>query len=142
MSNVEDFHQAMETKFFTGAGLNYPGTKIYTPNAKWIEPMNQTWFAFYVLQGDTFNATISMDKKVERTTVVLHISVYTPVETFERSALGQAETLMRLFSNKDFQISPTQYAKFKAGNVKTSPDPKTGKFRVIATVPGHRDTLV
>jgi hypothetical protein len=134
---VSDFHRLMEQTFFAGRDQFYPGTKIYTPNAKWKEPQNENWFAFYNLSGDTFNA--SLKPLVERTAVVLHISVYTPVETYERSALEMAETAARWFANKDFKVDFFQDAKFRAANIKTSPDPKTGKFRVIATVPGWRD---
>jgi len=138
---IGDFDRLMEQTFFAGVNANFPGTKIYTPNAKWIEPMNQNWFAFHVLSGDTFNANIGR-QKVERTTVVLHISVYAPVETFERTAKEMAETAARWFANKDFRVDMFQYANFRAPNIKSSPDPKSGKYRIIATVPGHRDVNV
>lgn len=137
-----DFHKAIEKEFFSKAALAYPGIKTYTPNAKWVEPTNAEWFALHILSGETFNSTISMGKKVERTPLVLHISVYSPAETYERIVIEMAETAARWFANKDFRISADQYANFRAASVKTSADPKTGKFRAIATVPGYRDVLI
>jgi hypothetical protein len=131
----------MEQTMFAGVGANYPGTKIYTPNAKWIEPVNSPYFSFHVLEGDTFNANVG-SKKVERTAVVLHIAVYTPVETFERTAVEMTETTSRLFSNLNFWVNASQNVNFRAASIKTSSDPKTNKFRVIGTVPGVRDVTV
>jgi hypothetical protein len=136
-AHIADFHKLMEETFFAKVAEIYPGTKIYTPNAKWIEPANAYWFAFWIIGGDTFNA--SLKPLVERTAIVIHISVYAPPETNERAAIEMAETASRWFSNQDFKVSFFQDAKFRAANTKTSPDPKSGKFRVISTVPGWRD---
>lgn len=137
-----DFHKMMERTWFTNAALHYPGVKTYTPNAKWKEPTNEFYFAFYIEAGDTFRVSISENRRIERTVLRIHISVYSPVETNERVSLEMAETASRWFSNQDFKVGPGHSANFQAGTVKTSPDPKTGKFRVIATVRGHRDVEI
>lgn len=135
---IGDYHKLMEQTFFAGVAQHFAGTKVHTPNTRWTEPKDQNWFAFHQLSGDTFNVNVGREKW-ERTTVVLHISVYTPVETFERAALEMAETAARWFANKDFKPGPNHKVNFRAAHIKTSPDPKSGKFRVIATVPGWRD---
>lgn len=133
-----DFQRAMEMVFFPRINAIYPGVKIYTPNAKWIEPKDEFYFAFHLMSGDGKNTNLGT-QKWERTPVILHLQVYCPTEVYDRKATEMAEVGARLFAQSEFRIGPGHRVIWRAPTIKTSQDPRNGKYRVIASLNGDRD---
>jgi hypothetical protein len=132
------FHQKIEETFFAGIRTIYPTVKIHTPNARWIEPLDEKYFSLSYGGGEAFNVNIG-DSKIERHPFVINIAVYCPNEAFDRAALEYAEAGARIFANSDLELPGPQRANFRAPTILTRSDPKTGKFCVIGRVPGWRD---
>lgn len=134
-----DFHKTIEETFFARIRAIYPGIKIYTPNAKWTEPVNEIFIALHILNGEGFNTAIG-NAKWERHPFVIHIAVYAPGESNERQAWERAESAARIFANTEIRLGPQHKALFRAPSVQAIPDPQQPtKYRVIGKVPGWRD---
>lgn len=139
MQPSTQFHQKIQEEFFQNILATYPGSKIWVPNTKWVEPVNELFFALHILPGDAFNTTIGA-VKWERTPFVIQVHVYAPTESNEREAWERAETAARIFANKDMKIGANHKAVFRAPSVKAVPDgQQSTKYRVVSTVPGWRD---
>lgn len=139
MQPSAQFHQKIQEEFFSKILITYPGSKIWVPNTKWVEPANEIFFALHILPGDAFNTTIG-NKKWERTPFVIQVSVFAPPESNEREAWERAETAARVFANKEMKIGPDHKAVFRAPTVRPVADQApSNKFRVVGTVAGWRD---
>lgn len=140
-THLQDFMAAVEAKFQTEIAALYPGLAIKWPNAKWTEPVNgATWIDFSVILGDTVNVNIGPDHW-ERQSVVLHMCVVCPTETYTRAAIGIAENAGRIFGNQQFAAGSRHSVTLRAPMTRID-DGKQGKFRVITKVLGQRDCYV
>ena len=135
--SVNALRKHVETRLSTQLAITNPTVKIKYENVKFNQPSNQTYVSIYLLEGDSFQASLGTSF-TERHVGVLQVDIMTPEGTGTQSRNALAETIGGFFRRNQALLEDGSYVQFRVPRYTSLGN--EGLFdRIAVSIPYYRD---
>lgn len=101
--NIAQVHTDLIDRLLANIPSGYELSRIKLPNAPFTTPKNKKWLRATIINGARNNVQATGNWR--RTTGVMVVSVFVPVETGYKAQLADIQALTSTFENKEFGVA-------------------------------------